>query len=388
MQWHSHSLKKPSSYFLEPPPVPPEITEPAPPAPQVTLPAPIDVKPVLPPQQMNQMPPFPMLAVNPEEMQMQMKRETLTPSEILNSPRAAAKQTKPKQTRKRRAQNKNSPGSDQSTPPVRPMPNMSPFADNTVYGQQPTNPPPNWYPGPQSQGPMNPNIGVQGAPLPPQQSYYNPSPNMQVRQNTPPAPRYERNPAPGKAALNNMLRAKTQPQTQPYPTPQPQNQMPAGPSHPPAMFQQRNMTSPSRSVRPAAPQMMMQQQQNQNMYQMPNQAAAQHHMPVHNAAGYAPHPQQQQQQMPAYQNQMAGGMMQSMDQSHSNMNPLVNQGVGQMMPQGQGMGPQQVMNQGYGPATQQPNQMMHMQQRPIMQQQQPQQQQAQIMQTQQQFMQR
>ena len=358
LQWHSHSLKKPSSYFLEQPIVPPEEIEPSP----VPVPPPVaDVKPVIAAQPVPHLQPFAMHP-NPEDV---IKRETVTPTEILNSPRGGAK-PKQKQTRKRRAAKSPVSMPGHQTPPVRMPPSMSPAFDPNGYAPTPPQqpPPPNqspWYNAPPSQ--MGP--GGQGPPVN-QQAFYSHPPNQPMPPAAPPPTRYERNPGPGKAALGSMLRAKNQP---PYGMPQQANAVQAGAAHS-AMFQQRGMSvarnmRPGVTGQPVAQNQMMMQQQNQGLYPMQNQSAGQHQHAQAAGGGYGGH-QAQGMQYQHQMNQMPGAVMQPMDQSHAgmmgqNMNQIVNQGMNQMMgqPVGQGNPQQSAMSQGYG--QQPPNQMMQQQ---------------------------
>lgn len=295
LQWHSHSLKKPTSYFLEAPPLPPEEVDPIP----VTLSAPpvaVSLPPpeVKPSQLISQIPSYSLHV--PDEV---MKRESSTPTEMM-SPRTATKVTKPRKPRQRKNAKNQSPASiasGQSTPPVRGTPPFDGYPMNPVQQPQTQMPqqqqPPiqqpqqgNWN---YNQNPM-PGPGVMNQ----QPSYNQPMyghPNQQqmqmpsqVPQTVPqgqPPQRFERRGTPGKEALNTMLRARHPPQQQ---TPQfmhPQQQgsnVNVGNIQPPnqQMFQQQRpgMANP-RGVRP---QVMNQQQTGQGMQMNPQQPMTQQSM--------------------------------------------------------------------------------------------------------------
>lgn len=375
LQWHTHSLKKATSYFLEPPPIPPEI-EPAPApevvhevapvlrpimtaAPAATVPIPpstIAAKPPPPPPPPphHTLPTYPPLQPTPEEID---KRETSTPSDLINSPRSQ-KTPKPKQARKRRTNVKNSPVSispGQATPPIR-MPNY----ESVSYGAPQV--------GPGQQGPphqQNPMYNSNQMPGQPQQGPYA-TQNFYPHQNQPmphpqnvPMNRMDQRPpgsGQGKAAVEAMLRARTNPGHHQF----------VPPGNPPtAMMAQRGPSMPPQRtvMRQVAPQqqMMMQQGPAGGMYQLqqtgpgPQNTVQQHQMgPGPNTGGYpmqgAPNiAYQQQMQMPP-----SGPSMES--QSHSNI--PINPGYAQQAQPGQ--------------MQQQPNQMMR---QPMQTQMQPQQQQ-------------
>ncbi|GFV97760.1 mediator of RNA polymerase II transcription subunit 12-like protein [Trichonephila clavipes] len=175
--WHTHSLKKPSSYYLEPPPLPAEELEP-------------------PPEK------------QPQILIEDIKRGRDTPFE--QSPRSNAKKPKQQQRRRRAAKMVNGQVEKEFAKGKKReqahgiRPGMS-FPDQMMYQQGPPQP---WY---GQQPPMQ------------QPPYYSP------QQPLPPAggPRFERPLSQSKQALSSMLRAR-HPSTQFLPGPGGSGQHPPG----------------------------------------------------------------------------------------------------------------------------------------------------------------
>ncbi|RWS13512.1 thyroid hormone receptor-associated protein-like protein [Dinothrombium tinctorium] len=277
--WHTHSQRKPTSYYLEPPPLPPEDTvEPLPMAPIV--PPPIIEKqiqpPMIPPPQ--NLLPMPI----PDDP---MKRERDTPTEL--TLRGLPKKNKPPR-RRRQPKNVMTPPAQQPQTLRLPYDGYSghPSAQNT---QQ-------WYQGPQQPGP-SPHQG------PPQQGYYHQGPPMGPTQT-----RYDRPNGGPKAVLNSILRAR-----------QPgggaaqymnQNSGPTnaasgmtGPSNgppPPHVYQARQQMMMQRQMRPGqqqpapmgVPQNQMYQMQTGNPQGAPSQVPqnSMHHMTPQTQTNYGGQP--------------------------------------------------------------------------------------------------
>ncbi|XP_023221820.1 mediator of RNA polymerase II transcription subunit 12-like protein [Centruroides sculpturatus] len=316
--WHTHSLKKSSSYYLDPPPLPPEDLDPCP---------------------EKQLPPVCLVE--------EIKRGRETPSE--QSPRGGAK--KPK-TQRRRRQAKMPNG--QPTHAIRPGIG---FPDQLMAYPQPTHQP--WY---GQQPPMQ------------QPAYYSP------QQPLPPAGRFERPMSQSKAALSSMLRSRN-PSAQFLPghtgnhqhqsggTPAVSMQGGLPPGHPgaprhPGGHPGSTGPNPYQSMEMLQKQQMMLRQQlrPQGMaggtnfsHTMPGQTAPLHHLPpqanVSQTYGnYNGTPMQQNTSMIETRNQ--GMMQQGFNQTY--VNPQTRAGMiaptgqqGQYIPQTTRLDrPQYTMNQG------------------------------------------
>lgn len=315
--WHTHSLKKSSNYYLDPPPLPPEDLDPCP---------------------EKQLPPVCLVE--------EIKRGRETPSE--QSPRGGAK--KPK-TQRRRRQAKMTNG--QPAHAIRPGIG---FPDQLMAYPQPTHQP--WY---GQQPPMQ------------QPAYYSP------QQPLPPG-RFERPMSQSKAALNTLLRSRN-PSAQFLPghtgnhqhqsggTPAVSMQGGLPPGHPgaprhPGGHPGTSGPSPYQSMEMLQKQQMMLRQQlrPQGMaggtnfsHTMPGQTAPLHHLPpqanVSQTYGnYNGAPMQQNTNMIETRNQAM--MQQSFNQTY--VNPQTRTGMiaptgqqGQYIPQTTRLDrPQYTMNQG------------------------------------------
>ena len=355
LQWHTHSLKRPTSYFLEPPPIPPEMEPaPAPTVPEIVQevpqPAPVVrplVAPSVPMQQQQQqqqqpspqqpqpqvplaqqapthhpLPTYPMQSIA-DEME---KVEPNVSNDLVNSPRSQ-KTPKPKAARrKRNVKNSPLPMPGQATPPIR-MPNTyesNPYvASHVGPGQAPPHQSSPMY----NSNQMQTNQPQPGAPYQQQNFYPHQNQPMSHPQHVS-INRFDQRPGgPGKAALGSMLRAKSHHQF-------------VSPGNPPStMIPQRPTMQPggpgARMMRPVPPQqqphqgpMMMQQgptggpmYQNPGPAQGPPSSVQQHSMGPNPNTGYqmqgGPPPNM------GYQGQMQMQSGPPMDaQNHSNMPPM------------------------------------------------------------------
>lgn len=299
---HNHSFRKPTSYYLEPPPLPPEdVIEPIP-AP-TSQPIPNERIPLthhLPPQQMvpnqintNQMIPNQMMPnMNIED---QMRREP-----ILEVGLRAPTPKKTKAPRRKRQSRNTNGNSGQQTPPIR-MPTV-PYGDTygTPLPNQPHSMPPsqpvsqNWY-GSQPQVAQQTAVPQMAS----QQQYY-PQPQQPIV-----GPRFADSRPVGhsKGALRHMLSTRHQGSQQfnamqapnaITPNMAPNQPMMASSVAPQSVYQTRQPVMTMRGqMRAPAPQMGVNTQQNpmysmQNVNQTVNQSQPMHHMQQQNSYGGPP----------------------------------------------------------------------------------------------------
>lgn len=307
LQRHSHSLRKPTTYFLEPPPLPPEETEPVVPAAPAPPLAPVPEAKV----QLNQpvLPiPAPPYSLMSDEA---ARREPSTPTETM-SPRAAPKAKAPKKPRQRKNAKNQSPVQvpGHQTPPVRaghpgfgdgfggpPMPQQQ-------IPQQQQQPPQNWYP---NMGPAPPQVAHPG-PVQGQQAYVQPQFAQGQMLGPGQQPRFEQRAQTGKAALNSLLRARNHPQihAQANNGPQP------APNQQQHVYQRQPRPQQQNPQMPPQPQMV-----NQGMYHVqghgqPNMGYNQQMQPMDQQQHHFMNQQyvQQQQQQPIQNRPMRPQMQQ------------------------------------------------------------------------------
>ncbi|RWS30264.1 mediator of RNA polymerase II transcription subunit 12-like protein, partial [Leptotrombidium deliense] len=241
--WHIHSQRKPTAYYLEPPPLPPEDT--VDPLPVVPVPAPIVEKP---PSLPTPLMPAPQTILPIPMVDEAIKRDRDTPNEL------SMRGVKKAKTQRRRRQPKHPA---MSTTP-QPAPTMRMPGAYDGYGGHPPPPPPPqnaphqaWFAGSQQPGPPH------QAP-PQQQGYYHQGPPMG------PAQRFER--PNSKAVLNSYLRAR-QPGGG---TSQYMNQGNAGPGNPPSGIAGPSGGPPPHLYQARQQQQMMMQRQMRPTQQPPN----------------------------------------------------------------------------------------------------------------------
>ncbi|CAG2169792.1 unnamed protein product, partial [Oppiella nova] len=302
---HNHSIRKPTSYYLEPPPLPPEdVIEPTP-APPLP-PIPNDRIP-LTHQMPHQMPPQMMPNTVPNHMMPNMNIDDPIRRDLMMDHVVSPRVPTPKKVKapRRRRTPKNGGGSTgQQTPPIRMSGNY-----NDPYGAPPPPQPPLPQPMQQNWYGSNPQQHPQPTPppqMPSQQQFYPPPQQQMV------GPRFTDSRPVGhsKGALKAMLstRHPTAPQfnmqsnNAPNMTMNQQMMNTSVPQQPvyqgrqPVMSMRAQMRAPTQQMQVSAQQNPMYQMQSQPV---PNQPQQMHHMSVQSQNNYGGPPPNM-----SFQNQM------------------------------------------------------------------------------------